>query len=304
MKYGITKLILGATAFVPITKDEYDLLKSARTFLFEALYLEQKFDIVTENFLEYEMLLLSCAASLMMFANADYARFQNESNNINRKLINLLSACRLYLDHCIHHLSNIYGNQDERLEAVKNQKKAEYDSTKGYRILEALRNYVQHRGFPVQEVRYDRSRIEDGEKWEILFSVTPYIKPEVLREDKKFKSAVLEELMTMGENIDLKELTREFITSIGNVHKKVREILRDDIRQWEAQIYKCIQTFKNEANIHDITGLGVVRREDDGTYSEMTSVFTQFIEHRRHLEQKNMLFGSLTRLYVTSQLIK
>jgi hypothetical protein len=105
MKYGITKLVLGNSPFIEITEDEYKALKIARDFLFEALYLEQKFDLVTEDFIEYEMTLLSYAANHMMFSNLDYIRLQNEVNNINRRLVNLLSACRLYLDHCIHHLS-------------------------------------------------------------------------------------------------------------------------------------------------------------------------------------------------------
>lgn len=286
MKYGITKLVLGNSPFIEITEDEYKALKIARDFLFEALYLEQKFDLVTEDFIEYEMTLLSYAANHMMFSNLDYIRLQNEVNNINRRLVNLLSACRLYLDHCIHHLSNIYGRESEKIEAVNRQKSAEYDSNLSYRVLEALRNYVQHRGFPVQKVTYNGSRVEEGDNWEILFSVTPYIKVSELQEDEKFKRAVLDELKKLGDEFDIKPFIRDFVTSIGNVHKKAREVLREDIQQSEETITKCIQKFRIETKAEDIIGLGIAIKEDDSTYSEMISIFTDFIEHRQELEKR------------------
>jgi hypothetical protein len=304
MKYGITKLVLGYSPFIEITEDEYKALKIARDFLFEALYLEQKFDLVTEDFIEYEMTLLSYAARHMMFSNLDYMRLQNEVNNINRRLVNLLSACRLYIDHCIHHLSNIYGSETEKVEAVNNQKKAEYDSKLSYRVLEALRNYVQHRGFPVQKVTYNRNRVEEGDNWQILFSVTPYIKTNELQEDEKFKKTVLDELKRLGDEFDIKPLIREFVTSIGNVHKKAREVLKEDIQQWEERIHNCIQKFRAETKSDDIIGLGIAIQEDEGTYSESISIFTDFMEHRHELEDKNRLVGSLARFYVTSQIVK
>lgn len=304
MKYGITKLVLGYSPFIEISEDEYRALKIARDFLFEALYLEQKFDLVTEDFIEYEMTLLTYAANAMMFSNLDYIRLQNEVNNINRRLVNLLSACRLYLDHSIHHLSNIYGCTSEKTEAVNQQKCVEYDSNLSYRVLEALRNYVQHRGFPVQKVTYNRSRVEEGDKWELLFSVTPYIKVSELQEDAKFKKSVLHELNKLGDEFDIKPFIREFVTSIGNVHKKAREVLREDIQRWEETIHNCIQKFRVEAKADDIIGLGIAIEEDDSTYSEMISIFTDLIEHRQELEKKNRMIGSLARCFVTNRIVK
>lgn len=304
MKYGITKLVLDYSPFIAITEDEYKALKAAREYLFEALYLEQKFDLVTEDFIEYEMTLLSYAARHMIFSNMNSKRFDNEVNNINRRLVNLLSACRLYLDHCNHHLSNIYGNGSEKIAAVNCQKKAEYDSRLSYRVLEALRNYVQHRGFPVQKVKYNSSRVEEGDNWQILYSVTPYIITKQLQEDKKFKKTVLDELNKLGEEIDIKPFIREFITSIGKVHEKAREVLKEDIRQWEEIIHNCIQKFKVETKSDDIIGLGIAIEEDDRTYSEAISIFTDFIEHRHELEGKNRLADSLARFYVTNQIVK
>lgn len=163
---------------------------------------------------------------------------------------------------------------------------------------------MQHRGFPVQKVTYNSNRVEDGDNWQILFSVTPYIKTNELQEDEKFKKTVLDDLRELGEEFDIKPLIREYVTSIGNVHKKVREILKEDILQWEERIHNCIQQFRDETKSEDIIGLGIAIQEDEGIYSESISIFTDFMEHRQELEQKNRLAGSLARFYVTNQIVK
>lgn len=305
MNCGITKLVLGYSPFIAITEDEYLAIKLAKDFLFEALYLEQKLNLVMEDYLEYEMMLLSKAAQHMIFQNLNYPRIQTEVNDINRRLVNLLSACRMYLDHCSHHLRNIYGDNSDKVEEVRNQKNIEHDSSLSYRVLEALRNHVQHRGFPVQQVTYQAQRENINEKdWHILFAVTPYIKVKELEKDKKFKKTVIEELKNIGEEIDIKPLVREHVTCIGNVHKKVRAVLRSDIQKWEESIQKCIQKFKDESNSEDIIGLGIAIQEEEGLYTESVQIFTDFIEHRQELEQKNSFAGSLARFYVTSKAVK
>lgn len=305
MRYGITKLVLGRCPFITISENDYITIKSAKDSLLEALYLEQKLDLVIEDYLEYEMTLLSYSASKMLFHNFNYMRFHNETNNINRRIVNLLSACRLYLDHCIHHLKNIYGNTSNKIDLVRNQKRNEYDSNLSFRVMEALRNYVQHRGFPIQKVKYNASRIDNKDDHQFLYSVTPYLKIKELEEDKKFKKTVLKELKKLGDEIDIKPLTREYITSIGNVHKKVREVINNDVQLWDKIIHECIQKFQDGSDAEEsILGLGIVRQEEEGIYSESVPIFTEFIELRQELEQKNRLVGSLAKCFVTNQVVK
>ncbi|BCG48840.1 hypothetical protein GEOBRER4_n3734 [Citrifermentans bremense] len=304
MEYGITKLVLGPMPFVNITEEEYCAIKNAKKYLFEAYYLEQKVDVVMEDFLEYEMTLLSTATKHMIFHDLNYPRMQNEVNVINRRIINLLSACRMYLDHYCHHLNNIYGERSQKVKEVQCQVKHEYDISLSYRVLEALRNYVQHRGFPVQSVTYNSKREEEAQdKWQIVFGVTPYLKVKELAEDKKFKRSVIQELESLGEKFDIKPMIRDYITSIGKIHTKAREVLKDDVLTWENTISKCVSRFKDATKSDDIVGLGIAMRDGEGLYPEMFQIFTDFIDHRQELEQKNSFIGSLTRFYVASKSI-
>ena len=68
MKFGISKLVMGFDGFLEIEEVEYTLAKTARQNLLEILFLEEKFDLVTENFYEYETELLSIASRMMIFS--------------------------------------------------------------------------------------------------------------------------------------------------------------------------------------------------------------------------------------------
>ena len=93
MEYRIVRQVLGSKAFIPITEKEYQDIQTAKEGLVESLYLEEKYDLVLENFYEYEMELLRLSTHQMLFTNLSYSKFQNEINSVNRRIINLLSAC-------------------------------------------------------------------------------------------------------------------------------------------------------------------------------------------------------------------
>jgi hypothetical protein len=99
MAYGLTRLVLGANAVVPLTDQEYQDLSAAKAHVLDALLIEQKFDLVIENDLELEEELLSSTARYMLHGETGYGWFQNERALINRRLMNLLSVCREYVDH-------------------------------------------------------------------------------------------------------------------------------------------------------------------------------------------------------------
>lgn len=304
MTYALTRAVLGNSLFIDISKEEYLFLLKAKKSLIELLYIEEKFDIIIENYLEFEMELLSSSTRLMVHSNQDYFWFQEEGNKINRRVINLLSACRLYIDHGMHHLSNIYGDKSEQFKSIKSFKSEEYDTKLGYRVMEAMRNYVQHRGFPIHKWTYNSKRIESNDTVQHLFSITPFIKPDELELDRKFKTAILDELKKIGNELDIKPLLREYVSAIANVHKKLREIIDADIIEWENRLFSMINVFKERIEPEEcLIGMAAVRMLGNNTYTDIEPISTDFIKRRKALEQKNKHFEYLERRYVTSEII-
>ena len=197
MEYGLARLVLGSPKFVLIAEEEYIDIRRRRDLLLEALFIEEKFDLVIDNYLEFETDLLDAVARAMVRGVANWTAFQTERNQVNRRIVNLLSSCRLYLDHTRHHLSNIDNGSGVIANAIKATTAAQYDSSLGYRVMEALRNYVQHRGYPLHGLTFDGRWMDERTK--LRYAVTPYMKVDELGDDGKFKASVLDELKALGK---------------------------------------------------------------------------------------------------------
>jgi len=195
MRYGITKASLGSQDFIELTPERYNSIKNARNALLEISFIEEKFDLVVENFFEYEQTLLLLAGWDLVFRDFDHQRAHRHRRLINRRLANLLSGCRLYQDQALHHLSRTYGENSDQVVEVRTAMRGQYDALLGYRMMEALRNYVQHRGWAIHSVSYSRHPTGAG----VSFSFVPFVNLERLSEDEKFKPEVLDEMKAIAD---------------------------------------------------------------------------------------------------------
>lgn len=114
---------------------------------------------------------------------------------------------------------------------MKQKKSQEYDSCLGYRVIEALRNYAQHRGLPVHNLQYNSTFHPDSPNDSSEHSITPSLRVSRLKEEKKFKSSVLKELEAIGDLIDLKPLVRQYMESLGRIHCESKQTLGSFVAQ-------------------------------------------------------------------------
>lgn len=302
MEYGLARLVLGSPKFLSITEQEYVDIRQRRELLLEALFIEEKFDLVVDNYLEFEIDLLDSAARQMVRDVQSWTAFQAERNQMNRRVINLLSSCRLYLDHTRHHLSNMGKVGKEAAENIEAKISTGYDGSLGYRAMETLRNYVQHRGYPIHGVSFSASWIDNRQK--LMYGVTPYIMPAQLQEDGKFKASVLEELRSLGENVDIKPLMRGYLEELGKIHNEVREQLKPAIDESDNVVRNAIERYRNTAPIEDsVIGLAAVRRNGSED-SESIQLFVEILDYRKEFERKNRSLNNLARRHVTSEVMK
>ena len=156
MRYGLTRDVINSTSFTPISEDEFDTLVAAVNNLQLLLAIEEQLDLVINNYLELENDLLSMATRWMVSMVYEWGYMARERNLIvNRRRMNLLNACRGYLDHTKHHLNSIHCPTTlSYFEEFKKYASEEYGAHLGYRAMEAMRNYAQHAGFPIS-VTYD-----------------------------------------------------------------------------------------------------------------------------------------------------
>jgi hypothetical protein len=263
LEYGITQLVFGKKPFFPISAERYSALSEARRSLGVALAVEEKLTLVLENYVEFENEILSAGLGQIVFHVKSWSDRMSQSYRFNRRLINLLTAGRMYLDHLEHDLNELHAGQSAPRDLISLSKKQQYDSLLGYRVMEALRNYVQHRGLPVHGIDHWGSWKVDPTRETAANVVTPFLRVSALREDGKFKRSVLTELEELGERLDVKPFVREYVEGIGHIHTSFRELIASDLERWDHLITDAINDCVNAGAEHSINFAIAARRKGD-----------------------------------------
>ncbi|MEQ1775014.1 MAG: hypothetical protein ABL891_14650 [Burkholderiales bacterium] len=303
MEYGLTRLAIGSKTVVPITKKEYSDLASAKVGLLNALFLEEKFDLVAENFLELETELLSSTARYMLHGKSNYNWFQFERNLINRRLLNLLSICRGYLDFARPFGKNILTEDSNAVAKFDTQFRTYYDTVLGYRVMEAMRNHVQHSGFPIHVLQYHEKINKQQSRNRIPCEIAIFTKTSYLKEDGMFKASVLAELEKLGGRVDVKPLFRDYVACLAATHEQLREIQKSLNESAEEKFNVLIARYKSAYSTEPpLDGLAAVK-VDGYVHTDQIMMFPGFIKYRKHLESKNSSFGNFANRYVTGQVM-
>lgn len=266
----------------------------------QALGSEAAFDTVLGNYLEYESDLLTGALEWLVYTKQDWAEFNDRIYHVNRRLQNLLSAARAYLDQSRHYLSRSFGEGSPELAQFGQWTGAEYDSNLAYRTLEALRNYTQHRGMAVHRLAHDRWRDGDGSGSVLRHALVPYLEPLRLQEDGGFKPSVLRELIEIGETVDLRPLARSYVAGIGRIHAKLRDLMQPQVDGAESTIESLIMQYQEQGQ-RDVLGLAVVERDGSGRWTRHVSIFADPIAKRRSLTARMHFVTSVERVYTSNE---
>ncbi|MFV2073116.1 MAG: hypothetical protein ACC742_10760 [Thermoanaerobaculales bacterium] len=285
MKHFITLVVLGDTRKIDLRPEEFDHIATARRNLLVALRLEEKFDLVIANYVEYEAELLNLALHNTVYRDFTWSHANANIQTINRRLMNLLSAGRLLIDQLKHDLSIVYGPSSPQAEAVESALKQQYEEVFAFRFLEALRNHMQHRSLPIRSVNFPMRR-DTPDQQEVTCGILPSVDVSQLRDDPKFKKALLKELGS-DDRIVITPLVRSYVDSVGRVHDTLRNTLRSDISRWD----ETIQDAKSRAREvlgGELVGLAAVAQKSErARYSQIEYIFDDFIERREELQKKN-----------------
>lgn len=294
MNYLLRIAVLDNVPEIEITAQEYTELEKARKILSNALAIEAKYDIMIANYLDFEKQILDNIAVLMVRNHTDYSSFFKIRQNLNIRLVNLLTSAKLYIDQLNQNVRECVPNVPDVENVVKEFFSKEYDENKEYRFMEALRNYVQHRGIPVHLTQY-------GQRWTSLedngfleYNLELASQYSYLKEDSKFKREVLKEL---DEKVDLKAATRSYIESISNVHESARSVIAKSVTEARELIedvhYRYAAIFTKS-----LVGLSAFKREDEGQVS-VIPLLLDWDDMRVELQKQNKKLTNLRKRYVT-----
>jgi hypothetical protein len=192
---------------IPIAKPLFDSFAAAQRGLFEAITVEEKLNLVTENYAEFERTLVEMAVDDAVFIEHDHLRGMDQLHLVIRRLMNLLSTGLTYVDQVPLSLKRAFGRKTPHWNRFFEQL-ALLRKNDRFRFAEELRNHSQHFGFPVHMINSDSDQVGSGNGWRNRYRVTAKIVLKDLCEDPRFKKMDSPLLNSAGGEIDVRLIVR------------------------------------------------------------------------------------------------
>ena len=291
-EYSLHVLVLETNPELPLSEEEFQSLKQAKICLNSAIALEENYDLLLSNYRELELEAISAAVTHMTVKRHGYDSFFEVRTSINRRVVNLLSATRMYLDQYPQLLKKVGAES----KSAKDVSSAAYDNYFEYRFMEALRNHAQHAGLAVHGVTMGMSWLPPDDPKQLQFSVTPYALKSALEEGPAFKRAVLDQC---SEQVDIIPAARIHVGGISSVHKQVRELITPFVQEARSLFEDAIARHETEAK-ERFSGLTAIAKEN-GVIVEKISILLDWDDIRQMLVKKNRPVENLGKRFVTSQ---
>lgn len=288
--YCLKRIIDPISLAMKLDDATYHEVMAAQRNLIRALEIEHKFDLLVRNYEELEAEFLKISLRTAIYSDRDWDVGIDMLQDMNRRLVNLLTAARLYLDQLAHDLGKIFGKDSSSFQSFDSTRKSNHAGRLGYRVCEMLRNYIQHRGMPCQRIHRQSSRVEESERTRahVRIFVKMVLDRKVLKNDPKVPSRVRADLEKLEEDPDLKPLVREYLGGLGEVHAHTRTLLAEPIASWEQTVDHAISRYRHDKDNDDLAGLALVELNGEQTIATLDLVGDMNVRGRRiALAKKN-----------------
>ncbi|TDM09070.1 MAG: hypothetical protein C4K60_06915 [Ideonella sp. MAG2] len=275
----------------PISESEFTTLQLARSRLSAALSLEEAYNLLLANHKDLEVEAMTIAIDRMTgISGSEYQDFFEVRSSLNRRALNLLSAARLYLDQFQQRLNDAGADPS----TAKAEQRLAYESSFEYRLMEALRNHVQHVGLAVHSVSFSSRRLSLAEGSQIEIEVTAETLRSALSQDPKFKKSVLAEC---PDKVSVLGAARAYVGGISSIHSTVRELI-------EPLVADARSEFKAAISKHTATSskVGLMAIAQDGQNpTEEFPVFLAWDDVRLRMVARNSIIANLARRSFSSK---
>ncbi len=307
MHYAISNFGYNPNHYLTITEEQYNNILQAHDLMSKIIDTEEIFDFLMENYFEIEKEMLTIAQRNLIFGHNSSFHI-NERGQINRRLINFLSTARLYLDHASGRLSELYGDNSVEFNEFKLARSRAYDTKFGYRVLEALRNHSQHHGYPIHFLNLGSAWKNSNQSSSNQYTADALIDVAELAKNKKFHpKKTLKEMQAVKGEIRLKNLLRQYIDGIGDVHDKLRDHIAEK-QQWsisEIEIARRMYVDEFSDKIEDkIIYLVLINFEDPMKIFHACDIVDDGLQMLRFLQNKNRNISNISTRYVSSEIVE
>jgi hypothetical protein len=294
----------GDDRLVDISADRFREIMAANDYALLVLGLEEKLDLLIANYGEYEAELLRLALDRSLHVREEWSTNRADMQTINRRVVNVLSAARLYLDQVMHEVCAEYGHDSSQQQTLQSKISGEYDTVADYRLMETLRNHVQHRSLPLAGFMAPTDYEEisrDEDRWRV--TIVPYLDIESLEASPKAKTSVVREFARAAVPPDMTRCLRSYLECLCRIHETVRDICAADYERATVMLLQARIEAMGEAlsqSLSGTTSVAAVARDARGRPQRVLHLNDIVMEQVRLLRARNRSFDGLARRYVAS----
>jgi hypothetical protein len=279
-----------------IEESEYLLLQRSRPILNAAFSFEENYDLLVCNYLELENASLTLTTESMARQQHEYQDLFEQRAELNRRVVNFLSAARLFVDQLPQRIEQCGGHKKE----IKAKLSVEYDASFEYRFMEALRNHVQHSGSAVHSLSIGgKWRQPPRERTQTVFTLQAFAEKRFLMLDKTFKKPTLKEC---PDKVEVLIATRRYLESLSAVHDFARQHIDGDVTDARNAFSEAIKRYQefSKATVIGLTAYASGARDP----SKDVAVFLDWDEVRIKLSKRNRNLRNLSKSVISSTTIE
>ncbi|MDB5454067.1 MAG: hypothetical protein JWO33_2645, partial [Caulobacteraceae bacterium] len=285
------------TGPIPIDAARFAAIAAAHEGLLHILAVEEAYDILVLNHVELERGLFDQALSDMMFPSAERVTMEKGRRDIDRRIANLLSSGRMFVDHQKRVSTAVFGKGSPEAKAVDHSIQRHGETWPGFRATEALRNYVQHCGLPVGSWTRSGSWIEDPAKGgRLRHSFSVAFAPDGLRATRLIDKSVLSVLDARRDGsglVPLLPMLREYTMGMSYVIEDFRSGIDAKFREWSLALAIELQQFAVAAGGVEPQGAVALAFDAAGRTAQMVALQFDVEERLADLQERNRRLTNL-----------
>ncbi|EKA7356512.1 hypothetical protein OL322_004050 [Vibrio vulnificus] len=275
--YYLKKNVIGKVPIIEITEAEYLEILHAKRVLRCGLSIEEKFEIMNSNLKEFDSDVSNESMLYSAFKSMDFGGVFNFRILIERRLANLLTSTKTYVDQIPSAARDSFHNRPEILEEAKKYFCEMYDSSFEYRFMEMIRNHVQHNGIAIHNLEHASELTEHG----IQSKVIAFSTHEQLAQNRKNKKTTLNET---PESVDLLQASKVYVSKLTAIHDRIRSLTAANVTSARKVFELAISRYESVGG--DRLGLTVFNENADYDPVQIT---LEFDDVRLMLLDKNKL---------------
>lgn len=298
MKHALRILALGHSKYIDISAEEFEAIKVAREQLRVFGTFTENYRIVLESYHRLETVKHEIELNNLLYGFGFYGGLLDIRVALNSAIMAYLATARYFLDSGDKMLTKLIGAQ--AFAAFEAFRANIYDTQKEYKFVEGLRNYVQHRAVPVDNMKF-YNFVEDTKNHEtsdIVTAVSLLVNRDSLQNDEKFKKGAL---VNMPDAIDIIQCTRVHMGGMWALHDYIisnhgalaataRKVISDQIDRFQKEVGGSV------------VGLHAVAYSDGKEITEQAPVLLKWDDARLDALKKIGNLKNLHKWYISGKI--